>query len=307
MLTSFFGKSNPINFIIAGVYICIGYVFAISSDILELLALPIIAQHFFFLVISFFSMLLLDFIIKKNKLTKGNTFGILFFTCFMVMLPAVFLNHSFLISNILILLALRRILSLDSEKNSEKKILDATIWITLASFFYFYSLLLFAVLFIAILKKPYTHYKLVLIPVVGFMGVFLLAIAVHFLIDDSFQWFFEWKTPISFDFSAYNKKSIVIPVAVIITLLIWTGTTRLLSITKLSKKERPRFLMQLFILGITICMILASSIKTGAELIFMFAPTAIIVSNYIEILKEFWFREFILWLVVLVPILVFIL
>ncbi|MFT4669659.1 MAG: hypothetical protein ACI9HJ_001233, partial [Ulvibacter sp.] len=36
-------------------------------------------------------------------------------------------------------------------------------------------------------------------------------------------------------------------------------------------------------------------------------PLVIIITNYIEIKKEFWFKEMLLWLAVLLPIIAFLL
>jgi hypothetical protein len=42
--------------------------------------------------------------------------------------------------------------------------------------------------------------------------------------------------------------------------------------------------------------------KTGGEVIFIFGPLGIITANYLETKKDFWFKEVLLWLVVLLPI-----
>jgi hypothetical protein len=41
--------------------------------------------------------------------------------------------------------------------------------------------------------------------------------------------------------------------------------------------------------------------KDGSEFLFMFAPLAIIITNYIEVIQEKWFKELFLLLLILVP------
>lgn len=302
MLTSFFGKSNPVNFLILGIFIFIGYVLGI------LFGAPIkfsgmwLAEHLFFIAVCVFSMLLVDFIIRKNDLTKSNTFGILFFSCFLVMLPVIFFEKNILLANIFLLLALRRVLSLKSEKNTEKKILDASLWITIASFFYFYCLLFFIVLFLAVLRKKHTRYKHLLIPFVGFLAVLIIVTAYHFFVYDSLNWFFELQMIIDTDFSAYHTAKILIPATIIVTFIIWTGIYRIFKLSSIPKKDKPNYLLMLVVTIISIFIVVSSPQKTGGELLFLLAPTAIITSNYIENIKEFWFRELLLLLVVLLPI-----
>jgi len=305
MLTSFFGKSNPINYLILAVLIFVGYfasIFKLEKNHLEWTSW---LENVGFAIATVFLMLLLDFIIRKNHLTKNNTFGILLFSCFLLAVPVIFLSQHILVATLFLFLALRRILSLRSEKNIEKKILDASIWITFASFFYFWSLLFFLLLYFAIFQRRDTKYRELLIPVVGFSVMFILAICYYLLVSDSFAWMTEWRLATSFDFSAYNQISLLLPITVIIALLIWSGIARLASLSSLQKKDRPNVIIILFSVVVSFIAALASPEKTGAEVIFIFGPLVIVITNYIEIKKEFWFKEVILWLVVLLPIIVF--
>ena len=153
MLTSFFGKSKPINFLIVSMFIIIGCFFRIIIDTGEQYNLQIFTRQFITLLICFFSLFLLNFIIRKNRLTKINTYPILLFSCLIILIPAVFSETNLLLANLFLLLSLRRILSLTSEKNLEKKILDASIWISIASLFYFWSILFFIILIIALFQR----------------------------------------------------------------------------------------------------------------------------------------------------------
>jgi hypothetical protein len=305
MLTSFFGKSNPVNFLILGILIFTGYVLAVLNGHWSELAGLKIAEYFVLVAICIFSMLLLDFIIRKNDLTKSNTYGVLFFSLFLLVLPVIFFDKNILLSNMFLLLALRRILSLKSEKNPEKKVLDATIWISLAAFFYVFALFFFIVLLMSILRKSHTTYKHLLIPFVGFLGILICMTAFQFLMFDSFDWFKDINASISLDFSVYNSLPILIPATIIITLIIWTSVYRIFKFSSVSKKDRPNYLLMLIITGTSIMMVLSSPEKTGAELLFLLAPTAIIAANYIENLNEFWFKEIVLWTVAILPLLMF--
>lgn len=307
MLTSFFGKSSPINYLILGVLIFAAYLLSVYSGDLTHVSFTWVAEHLFFIGVSVFLMLLLDFLIRKNNLTKNNTYGILFLSCFLIALPEIFQERNILVANIFILLSLRKILSFRNNKNIDKKILDATVWIMMASFFYFWSLLFFFVLYVALVRKSETRYKQYLIPITGFFGMFAIATAFNFLMSNSFRWFFAWKSGIGLNFTQYNKFEILLPVAVMIALLIWTGLWRFFKLPSMQKKERPNAFI-IFVSLITVVFIaLASPEKTSAEMLFILSPLAIIITNYVEDSKEFWFKEILLWGVVLLPIVVLIL
>jgi hypothetical protein len=42
--------------------------------------------------------------------------------------------------------------------------------------------------------------------------------------------------------------------------------------------------------------------KSGAEFLFLFAPLSIIMANYMEIISEKWFKEILIWMLMLVPL-----
>ncbi|WP_347373648.1 DUF6427 family protein [Aequorivita sp. Q41] len=310
MLTRFFGKSNPINYLILGIFIIAGYLGILLKTPLVVSAYQIFL-HVSFIILSVLSMWLLDFIIRKNSLTKNNTYAILFFTCFMGMLPVIFLQPKILLANAFLILALRRIMSLHSDKNSTKKILDTSIWISLASLFYFWSLLFFVPLWIAIIQKPNTNYKQMLMPFIGFLAIFSITTAYHLLVNDSIAWIFNWQETINLDFSKYNSLSVLVPVTVILAFYIWTGMFRVLKLSAFFLKMKSNYLLLLYVSIICVFIALAGPEKTGAELLFILAPVSIIAANYIEKFEaersyetdaiEFWFKEALLWLVVILP------
>lgn len=312
MLTSFFGKSNPINYLILGVFIVAGYVLDTILHTKIHLTPYVLLNHTAFILVSLLSMLLLDFIIRKNHLTQNNTYTIFFFTGFLTMLPIIFLQHKIILANFFLLLALRRLMSLRSDKNSEKKILDASIWIGVASLFYFWSLLLLAPLWIAIVQKPNSNYKQMLVPITGLLAVVVINTAYQLLAYDDLLWFLGGKVAVGLDFSVYNSAVILVPATIILAFYIWAAMHRILKISKLSLKEKPKHVLLLFASVTTLFIALGAPEKTGAELLFILAPIAILSANYIESPEkeairhkdatEFWFKEMMLWLVVLLPI-----
>ncbi len=302
MLTSFFGKSKPINFVIFGAVIFLGYVFGALVQVENALNLSQLLINFFFIGWAIFAIFLLDFIVRKNDLTYKNTYTVLLFTCFLITLPVIFLDRNILFANVFLLMAFRRLASLSSEKNTERKILDASLWITVAALFYFWSILFFVLLFFSIVQKPETNHRLFIIPFIGFIAIFILSVSFHLLMDDSFLWITEWIPSISLDFSAYNNIKILLPAAIMGTFLVWSLPFRLVKIASLSKKEKPNAILLLVTLAVCVFIALLSPQKTGSELFFIIAPLSVIVANYIENIQEFRFKEGLLWLIVLLPV-----
>lgn len=310
MLTSFFGKSSPINYILLSIAIVIGYFMAIRMFQEASLSLDSFPNHLATVLLMVFAVLLLDFIIRKNNVTKNNTFTILLFVLFVLLVPQVYFDIQLVIANVFILLATRRILSLTTEKNIEKKIFDATMYITLASLCYGWSILFFLVLYPSIIRKTKASIQFLVIPILGFLGISTLAVTYQLLVSNSFEWMRHWFSEISFDFSAYNTLSVLIPATVICTLFVWTGTTRAVKLSSLSKKEKPSAITMVLVTIISICIALASPEKNGGELFFVFAPVAAITTNYIETAnskERHIFNEVLLWILIFLVFIVAIL
>ncbi|MGK0386290.1 MAG: hypothetical protein ACI849_000899 [Patiriisocius sp.] len=302
MLTSFFGKSSPINYILLSIAIVLGYFLNVFLSQEGLLSLGSLADHVGTILLMVFAVLLLDFIIRKNNVTKNNTFAILLFVLFVLLVPQVYKAIPLILANVFLLLSTRRMLSLKTEKNTVKKIFDATMYITLASLCYGWAILFFIVLYTAILNKTNATFKYLFIPIIGFLGITTLAITYQLLSTDSYVWIYDWFSAMHFDFSAYNDLSLLIPSTLLLTLIFWAGSARIISLASLSKKEKPSAITMLLITGISVGIVLASPQKDGSELFFLFAPIAAITSNYIEsgMTKErFVFNEILIWVLVL--------
>jgi|TARA_B110000908_G_scaffold7098_1_gene8841 hypothetical protein len=229
-----------------------------------------------------FAVLLLDFIIRKNNVTKNNNFVILLFVLFVLLVPQVYNAPKLILANIFVLLATRRILSLTTEKNTIKKIFDATMYITLASFCYGWAILFFVVLYPAIINKTKFNITYVFIPIVGFLGITSIAVAYQFVVTDSYSWLYLWIPERDFDLSAYSDTKLLITTVLLLGLLLWMGIVRLSKLGSLSKKERPSAITILLIAIISVGIVLAKAQKNGSELFFVFAPIAAVTSNFIE-------------------------
>ena len=302
MLTSFFGKSNPINFLLVGVFVLIigGLHYSLNpestfnaSEIIVLLGV---------IALLVFSMLLLDFIIRKNSLTLLNSFGIFLFTCSAAMLAPMFSQPAIVLANLCLLLAFRRMFSLQSQKNTEVKILDASIWIGVASIFYFWSILLILLLYFALFFIPNRSIRYYLIPPIGGIGLLLIAGAYQVLAKQSFDQLLRWPDGISFNFSSYANWEFMVFITFLLVLSVWTLFPKIADLTKGPRKERPNKLIQICALGVCLVIATVSPEKTGAELLFIVAPASIIISSYIEKRSDLWFKEILLWAFLLLPI-----
>ena len=140
------------------------------------------------------------------------------------------------------------------------------------------------------------------IPLVGFACVLVLVTALRLIIYDSFDWILEWPDGIGYNFTVYGSIALLVPATLLATLTIWTGGAGLRAISSLARRDRPARRLILFTLCFALVVSLLSPEKSGAELIFLMGPLAIVSNNYIEALEEVWFKELLLWITLLLSI-----
>lgn len=307
MLTSFFRKSTPLNYLLLSTVIIADYIFKLFFYKQNFTTASSFLGHVGLVLLMILVMLLLDFIIRKNAVTENNTFAIFIFVLFIIMVPSVYKDVTILASNVFLLLATRRILSLNTEKNTEKKIFDSAMYITIASLLYFWALLFFVVLIAGIVQKTRRSPRYFLIPLFAIIGVGLLFITYHLIIYESLSWFYSWPRFQDFNFTTYNNLSLIVPAILLLGFLFWTGIVRIFQIPLLSKKAKPAASSMALIAIVLIAVIIFGSHNNGSELLFIMMPTAISTANYVEYKstkERAIFNEILLWFILTIAVII---
>lgn len=301
MLTSFFSKSKPINFIVVSIYMVFFYYIALFSGFFEF-SFNDFLEETGILLLFLFSMLVLNFIAKRNELTERNAYKTILFAAFACMLPDLLQNNAVIIANVFVLLALRRIISLKSQRATRQKIFDATFWICIASLFYFWTILFLLLVFLGILLHVNQNYKNWLIPIVALLTVLSLTSSIHLLITDGFYTFWDWFQAGSINFTAYQQIAIIVPVAFLLALALWSSFFYMGTIKNTSSNLKASLIIVFFAAMLALTVAVLAPIKNSSELLFFLGPLAIIVTNYFQVLEDKWFKEILLAVIILLPV-----
>lgn len=302
MITRFFSTSKPIHLVIVSFLVLVLFIVYRSGYYSQGINASQILKEVVLYSTTLLSVFVLSFFVNKNNLTKQNSFKVLFFCLFLACIPQTIQHGNIIIANVFILFAIRRIISLRSNLYIKRKLFDAAFWIALASLFYFWSILFFLLVFAALIFYSISEINNWIIPFTGILTVALIVVSYSILTENTFGDIFMYLDGLSFDFSNYNKPSLIISITIILSLGIWTLFFYIRKLQDKSRAYRPSFIMILIALIIGISIIVIASNKNAGEFIFMFAPLAIIMTNYVESIKESWFAEVFVWLMVLTPI-----
>ena len=96
---------------------------------------------------------------------------------------------------------------------------------------------------------------------------------------------------ISFDFNRYNSLQFLVGLTLLFSFGAWATFYYLRSFKKKMRNIRPTFKTIFTSLIIAFVIICISPNKNGSEVLFLFAPLAIIITSYIEIIKKKLFKE----------------
>jgi len=302
MITRFFSTSKPIHLVLISFFV-LGLFLAVRlSYYYEGISALQIGKEVLLYGITLLSIFVLSFFVNKNNLTKQNSFKILLFSLFLACIPATIEYGSIIVSNVFILFAVRRIISLRSNLHIKKKLFDAAFWIALASLFYFWAILFLILVFAALIFYSIGQPNNWIIPFTGIITVALMVVSFNIISQNTFGDMNTFIDTVSFDFSNYNQPNLMVSISVISLVGLWALFFYVKKLQDKSRALRPSFVLILIALIIGITIVVLSPNKNGSEFIFLFAPLAIITTNYIESIKKVWLAELFIWLLIITPI-----
>ncbi|MCB0448218.1 MAG: hypothetical protein KDD03_12055 [Gelidibacter sp.] len=302
MISSFFSKTKPIHLVVVSILLLVVFVVAKIFTIHEPLSLELFGKQSAFFIIVWLSLFTLDFFVSKNNLTKKNSYKILMFALFIAVLPESILNSRLLLSNFFVLLALRRIISLRSQKEIKKKLFDAAFWVSIASLLHFWASLFFLLIFAAMILYSIRSIKNWIVPFVGVLTVAIITTSLMMVFNIDYQNYASELIGYSFDFTQLNSVRIIMATTILISYGTWASFFFIKHIKNKSKSYRPSFVLIIITSILALMIIVVSQNKTGSEFIFLFAPLSIIMTNYLEVTEEKWFKEILIWVLILIPL-----
>ena len=306
MISSIFEKTKPVNFIILLVFLFLFYwsvqfyLFDLSIGNVEIV--PSIG----ILTILLFSVFVVDFIVKRNKLTGTNSFAILFFTLLFVVFPETLGDNNAIFTSFFLLLAMRRLLSIKSLKNIKLKIFDAGLWICISSVFYEWALLYLLLVFAAIyIYDPKNIRNWLVLLSVGFCFFMILYGILVLLNKPSFiQDHYDFAVDYDAIFPIKWWTSLKMTLYALFNMALAFSAIVNLSKSGVGKVITLRLIAFSFVIGLVVN-ILVTSDNNNAVMITFF-PSVVFIVNYLQSIKKPKFLELILIASIMVPIIVFV-
>ncbi|MFC4221690.1 DUF6427 family protein [Flagellimonas marina] len=305
MISSFFGKTKPINYIVLAIFLFLFYslnaFFGFGAEMVDPI-LPLEILAFAVLVLALF---IINQMVRTEKVTDFNSYAMLFFVLLLVTFSETLFNKNVIFTNFFLLLAFWRLLAVRSNRFVKHKIFDASFLIAIASLFYDWSLVFLVLVFAVINVYDRKTFKNWLVPFLGVATVFIITFAV--IRVNGYADFF--KEHYQFSIGLLGTKSlgevINIKAIIYILLMLLLMTVVFVRVRKIGggKLIVLRIVFAIFNLGVVIGLLTPAG---SSPLLITFFPAAVFLANYAEGIKKTKLRELVLDICIALPLLLFI-
>ena len=298
MITSVFKKSTPLNLILVVILMLVFFLLYQIQDLTWTDSLVSILKKSGLFLVLLGSVFITNFVAKRNGLSKDSSYTIFFYFLFLLFFPSVLNNVNLVASNFFVLLALRRLISLQSLKASKEKIFDASLWIFLATLFHFWSIIFILLVFISIITHVSRDYRNWILPFIALfiVGILFLIYATVFDLDvieyiiKSVQINFE----IDYFTNSYQNGALSIYATIALFFLV-SMFNSLSNRPQLLHTSFNKIIISFFIGAL---IFLVSSNKSNELLLFTFAPLAVMATAHIEIPQEKLTQEIVMYVLI---------
>ena len=283
MITSVFKKSTPLNFSLVIILMLVFFFLYQIQDVTWTNSVISILQKTGLVLILLGTIFLSSFISKRNGLSRDSTYTAFFYFLFLLFFPDLLDNTNLILANFFILLAIRRLVSLQTLKETKEKLFDASLWIFIAALFQFWSILYILLVFISVIFHVSRDYRNWVIPFIALFAVSILFVlcslifeihSIAFLLEKS-------KINLSLDYFTNNYQNAAFSIYATIALFFVISMFTTLSSRPLVLLSSYKKVIASFFIGILVFVLSAN--KSNELLVFTFAPLAIMATSHIEI------------------------
>lgn len=300
MISSFFSKTKPINYLVLLIMLVLFYVanyfiLKINFDSVVFLLLILIAISL--------QVIGVQETVRTRKTTNTTSFAMLFFVLLCMAVPKILQYKEIVFCNLFLLLSLNRLLALKNLKQVKQKIFDATLWICVASVFDPWVLLFLVVVFLAVYIYGTKEFKNWLVPIIAIV-FFVLLISAFLVLTKNIN-FLENHYVIDVDtnlLESFMANFSIKPFLYIIIILMvasfvlvkqgYQGVGRIIHL---------RLLLVYFLVAIVVFSVQNLENKNYTILLYSFFPAAIFATNFLETFKKKRLKEAVLLVCILIP------
>lgn len=286
MISSVFGKTKPVNYILvlSFLFVCFILVRFVQFPLEDpILVLP---EQLLLVAFLLFSVLAVNFIVQRNQLTGPHSYAIFFFALLAMLFPQTFLNGDAILANFFVILALRRLISIKSLRDTSSKIFDGVFWILVASLFLNWSILFLVLVWAHILLYEHRNLKNWMVPLAAIAAFVLIGTATAYLMGQP-QFFpehyrFEWAGLQTY----WADWGLGVRMAAYLLVVLMAGFVAYLKLGKSGQTKILPMRLAFLTLLIALAVIFFGSSEGQSPVLLTFFPSTVFLSKYLETVRR---------------------
>ncbi|WP_369013325.1 DUF6427 family protein [Flavobacterium anhuiense] len=286
MITSVFKKSTPLNYSLVVILILVFFFMFQIKDPSWVTSYFLAFQKVSLLCFILASFFMINFIVKKNGLSKDNGYAILFYLLFVLFFPTIFNDSNVIYANFFILLALRRLISLQSLKASKEKIFDAAFWIFIASLFQFWSILFLILVYISIIFHVSRDYRNWVLPFIALLAVTILFYMTSLILNFDAVAFIQERAVIDFRIDYFKNNYENAALSIYTAVALFFVTSMLMTLSNRPQIVHSSYKKMVACLFIAVIVYIISPNKSNDLLLFSIAPLSIMATSHVEYMQQ---------------------
>lgn len=298
MITSVFKKSTIVNYSLIVVLVLLFFFLHQSNNTNTTIFFNGFTKATTCICLLLGSLFLVNFIVKKNGLTKDSSYTILFFLLFIVLFQSIFSNVNLLFANFFLLLAFRRLLSMQTLKEPKEKIFDASIWIFIAALFHFWCILFIILVYISIVFHASRDYRNWLLPFVAFFTTVIVFLFSALVFDPTWINYILSQMKMNFEINYFTNNYQNIALSFYVVIAVYFLFSMIFSITNRPLILQASYKKMIFAFIVGVIVFLISPEKNNNMLLFTLMPLSVMCTNNIEYSQNKMYREIVLLLVI---------
>lgn len=303
MISRVFGKTKPINYILAiGFFLlCLVFVkFRLHQNEEILVSEGIQVSVILGLL---FSLLIGNFIAVSSQLISPNVLTLYFFSVLFLIFPEVILNYRAIFANGFILVTILRLNQIKQFHNIQSNLLDASLAVLIASLFLQWALLYLLMVFIYLYVYSPRNLRNWFIPLAATLLFGLLTLAAA-MISKNGTYIYE-----QYQFSVNNAGTLFTGQS--LKHLLFLGAITALAFYGFRKSNKYGYgkalLMRLssLTLLIGIAAIILQPSNEGSAIFLAFFPASVYINQFVDSQRKRWIKEFFLTAIFITGLVVF--
>lgn len=305
MLAKVFEKTNPINYLMLLVFLLImTLAFSFQKNSGFILS-EILTSFGIFLILSV-GLYINEKICHNNSITKNNSYAFLLAVLFMMMIPNVFVNWQVVVSVIFVLIGFYQLLNMDNTRSVKQNIFDASFLILAAVIFEFWAFIFMLMVYVSIVISAMRDYRNWIVPIVSLVFVSIIFVAISKLFDLSWKNIIvsQFETKFKLDVFESSKEHVGFSFLAALVIIFIVFMMFNISSKPLNKQNLYKKILFSTMLGFLVFVI--SSQKQASQMLFVVFPASILGANYIESISDKKFKNFVLWVIFVIALLMYI-